>query len=253
MKPSPPLLRQHITAREPSPSTPSSSRFHGLNLDCEVFDSRFDDFFVITIADFDCVGVGARFEDDIVFLRQTFVHVSRQTIETTKGRHCSDDAVVKQRLEVLFLSERGSFTNRFPNLFEVDLMIRRKHGHHVLLARFYYDNLRMVPAFHVLGLGDPLGGHGFGMMQNLVADFIFIQTIDELFWYFHEQLQWETITSTDDLYFRVTVSTRGKPRSSLLSLAKNRADTAAKAATRERLLVWLHAKFVKMSMTRPLR
>ena len=34
---------------------------------------------------------------------------------------------------------------------------------------------------------------------------------------------------------------------------ENQPDTAAKAATRERLLVWLHVKFVKMNMTKPLR
>ncbi len=32
----------------------------------------------------------------------------------------------------------------------------------------------MVPTFHVFGLGDPLRGNGFRMMQNLVVDFIFL-------------------------------------------------------------------------------
>src|SRR6266513_3976005 len=55
----------------------------------------------------------------------------------------------------------------------------------MLLSRFDHDNLGVVPAFHVLGLSDPLRGYCLRMMQNFVADFIFIQTIDELFWYFH--------------------------------------------------------------------
>jgi hypothetical protein len=50
----------------------------------------------------------------------------------------------------------------------------------------------MVPGFHMLGLGDPLRGNGFGMMQNLVADFAFVQKIDELLWNFHERLRCKT-------------------------------------------------------------
>src|SRR5213080_1307272 len=59
----------------------------------------------------------------------------------------------------------------------------------MLLARFDYNNLRMMAAFDVLGLSDPLGGHSLRMMQNLVANLVIIQTIDELFWYFHKRLQ----------------------------------------------------------------
>src|SRR6266516_6876608 len=50
----------------------------------------------------------------------------------------------------------------------------------------------MVAGFHMLGLGDPLRGDGFRMMQNLVADFAFVQKIDELFWDFHERLRSRT-------------------------------------------------------------
>jgi hypothetical protein len=43
----------------------------------------------------------------------------------------------------------------------------------------------------MLGLGDPLRSNGFGMMQNLVADFALVQKIDELFRDFHERLHLE--------------------------------------------------------------
>src|SRR5467141_5446060 len=41
----------------------------------------------------------------------------------------------------------------------------------------------------MLGLGDPLRGYGLRMMQNFVTDFAFVQTIDELQWYFHNWLR----------------------------------------------------------------
>ncbi len=40
----------------------------------------------------------------------------------------------------------------------------------------------------MLGLGDPLRGYGLRMMQNFVTDFAFVQTIEELQWYFHNWL-----------------------------------------------------------------
>jgi hypothetical protein len=80
-------------------------------------------------------------------------------------------------------------------------MIRRKHCHQVLFSGFYHDNFRMAPAFHVFGLGDPLGGNGFWMMQNLVVDFVFLQAINELLWYFQKRPPMQTITFPSDLYF----------------------------------------------------
>src|SRR5438034_818321 len=65
---------------------------------------------------------------------------------------------------------------------------------------FYDDDLRMMPSFHVLRLGDPLRGNGFRMMQNLVADFVFVETINESFRYFHEQSPIQIITFQGDLY-----------------------------------------------------
>src|SRR5207249_6731792 len=59
----------------------------------------------------------------------------------------------------------------------------------MLISGFDHDNFGVVPAFHVLGLSDPLRGYCLRMMQNFVANFIFIQTIDELLWYLHNPLR----------------------------------------------------------------
>ena len=71
----------------------------------------------------------------------------------------------------------------------------------MLASGFYHDDLRMMPSFHVLGLGDPLRGNGFRMMQNLVADFVFVERINESFRYFHDQPPMQIITFQGDLYF----------------------------------------------------
>jgi len=71
----------------------------------------------------------------------------------------------------------------------------------VLFSGFYHDDFRMMPAFHVFGLGDPLRGNGFWMMQNLVVDFVFLQAINELLWYFQKRPPMQTITFPNDLYF----------------------------------------------------
>jgi len=46
-----------------------------------------------------------------------------------------------------------------------------------------------------------LRGYGLRMMQNFVTDLVFIQTIDELHWYFRNQLPKESITFPRYLYF----------------------------------------------------
>src|SRR5437660_3602471 len=71
----------------------------------------------------------------------------------------------------------------------------------MLASGFYHDDLRMMPSFHVLGLGDPLRGNGFRMMQNLVADLVFVETINESFRDFHTQPPIQIITFQGDLYF----------------------------------------------------
>ena len=94
-------------------------------------------------------------------------------------------AVWKKRLEFLFGVQRDGFAHRLRGLFQVDLMICRKYCHYMLLSGGYHDNFGMVPAFHMLGLGDPLRGNGFRVMQDLVAGFAFVQTVDESTGYFH--------------------------------------------------------------------
>ena len=70
----------------------------------------------------------------------------------------------------------------------------------MLASGFYHNNLRVVSGFHMLGLGDPLRGDSFRMMQNLIADFVFVQTINESFRYFHQQPPMQIITFQGDLY-----------------------------------------------------
>ena len=55
----------------------------------------------------------------------------------------------------------------------------------MLVDRFNHDHFGMMPAFHVLGLGDSLRGYSLGMAQNLIRNFVCIQTLDQLLWYFH--------------------------------------------------------------------
>ena len=70
----------------------------------------------------------------------------------------------------------------------------------MLLSGFYHDNLGMVPAFHVLGLGDSLRGNSFWMVQSLVADFAFVQTVDESLRNVHNYPPLQSITFPSDLY-----------------------------------------------------
>jgi hypothetical protein len=70
----------------------------------------------------------------------------------------------------------------------------------MVASGFYHDDLRMMPGFHMLGLGDSLRGNSFWMLQNLVADFVFVETINESFRYFHTQPPMQIITFQGDLY-----------------------------------------------------
>jgi hypothetical protein len=60
------------------------------------------DLLVATIVELDGVGVSARFENDVIFLGQSFVHAGRQNVEVAKWPRRSLRAVWKQRLEFLF-------------------------------------------------------------------------------------------------------------------------------------------------------
>jgi hypothetical protein len=59
------------------------------------------------------------------------------------------------------------------------------------VSSFDYNHFGMMPAFHVLGLGDSLRRHSLGMLQNLVANFVIIQTLDQSPWHFHTRLRLE--------------------------------------------------------------
>src|SRR5262249_12694815 len=71
----------------------SSSSFHRVKLDREVSYLRLHDFFVIAIAHFYRVSVGASFEHDIVLVGEVLVDVSRQAIKIPKRRHRPDGGV----------------------------------------------------------------------------------------------------------------------------------------------------------------
>ena len=58
-----------------------------MHLDRQVFDARLHDLLVATIVELDGVGVSARFENDVIFLGQSFVHAGRQTVEVAKWPH----------------------------------------------------------------------------------------------------------------------------------------------------------------------
>jgi hypothetical protein len=53
----------------------------GMHLDRQVFDARLHDLLVATIVELDGVGVSACFENDVIFLGQSFVPAGRQTVE----------------------------------------------------------------------------------------------------------------------------------------------------------------------------
>jgi hypothetical protein len=43
----------------------------------------------------------------------------------------------------------------------------------------------MMFPFNMLGLGDPLGGEGCGVMQYFVSNVALVQAVDKFFRYFH--------------------------------------------------------------------
>jgi hypothetical protein len=61
--------------------------------------------------------------------------------------------------------------------------------HQMLIARFQYHHFRLMPALDVLGLRDALRRDRFGVVQDFVLHFVLIQTIDQLFRYFHGDLR----------------------------------------------------------------
>src|SRR5438128_1632753 len=103
----------------------------------------------------------------------------------------------------------------------------------------------------MLGLGDPLRGYGLRMMQNFVTDFAFVQTIDELQWYFHNWLrctlslsraistscaQRSATKNPQILEVRSPSSAGARVKKTRVSGRENQANTAAKATARERVM-----------------
>src|SRR4029077_16924571 len=82
-----------------------SRSFHRLQLDRQIVHLWFHDLLVIALTHLDRVCVCPRFKHNVVLLRQTLLYICWQTIEIAKGRHRSNRAVGKQRLEFLLLTE----------------------------------------------------------------------------------------------------------------------------------------------------
>src|SRR5215475_10581599 len=82
--------------RRAPPSIVSSSSFHRVKLDRQVFHLLLHDFLVIAITHFYCISVRAGFEHDVVLLGKMLVDVSRQAVKIPKRRHCPDGGVREQ-------------------------------------------------------------------------------------------------------------------------------------------------------------
>src|SRR5207253_6916392 len=99
-----------------------SLSLHGLDLDGEVCDLRLHNFFVIAIPEFDCIGVRARFENDVLFLCQALVHIRWHTIKIAQRRDRTDRAVREESFELPFLVDLHCLAKYIPELFNFNLM-----------------------------------------------------------------------------------------------------------------------------------
>jgi hypothetical protein len=68
------------------------------------------------------------------------------------------------------------------------------HHHQKLISSFDDYDLRLMPAFDVLGLRDALRSDCLGVVQDFVMDLLFIQAIEQPLWYFHDRLLDKIIT-----------------------------------------------------------
>jgi hypothetical protein len=98
------------------------------------------------------------------------------------------------------------------------------------------------------------------MMQDFVLDLVVIQTVDELFRYFHQQLpQWKVSLSRAISTFQgtlreaVCLPTNPGRAQNVISGRENQAKHRRKGDGARTVYVWLHAKFAKMNMTRRLK
>src|SRR5439155_20856841 len=158
-------------------------------LNRQIFYLRLHDFFIIAISNFYRFGMTACFEDNVIFLSQTLVHISGHTVKIAKRWHCSDRAVRDEGLEFPFALQGDVLADNLPELLKIDQTFCRKYRHQVLPCRFYHHHFGVTPSFHVLGLGDPLRGKSFRMTQNFVTDLVLIQTINQPFRHLHASLK----------------------------------------------------------------
>jgi hypothetical protein len=54
------------------------------------------------------------------------------------------------------------------------MVICWQHHHQVLITTFYHHDLSLMPSFDVLGLGDPLRRHRFGVVHDFVLHVVLI-------------------------------------------------------------------------------
>ena len=97
-------------------------------------DGRHKAALVIVVAEFDRVGVSARFEHNEILLGQTLVDVGGQAVEITERRHGSHRAIWKERFEFVFGLQDSRLTGDFLDLFKIDSMVCGKDCHQVLTA-----------------------------------------------------------------------------------------------------------------------
>src|SRR5215831_11401530 len=122
----------------------------------------------------------------------------------------------------------------------------------MLVSRFCHDDLGMMPAFHMLGLRDSLRRDRLRVRQDLVLHFVFIQTIDQSFWYFHNRLRLGKYHLPGAIStVRICCPCKGSRQLPVQLI--DQMNTPRTLTVRERLMLWLHAKFAKMNMTRRLK
>ena len=78
---------------------------------------------VIVVAEFDRVGVSARFEHNEILLGQTLVDVGGQAVEITERRHGSHRAIWKERCEFVFGLQDSRLAGDFLDLLKIDSMV----------------------------------------------------------------------------------------------------------------------------------
>ena len=65
-------------------------------------------------------------KNNVIFLSQTLVHISRHTVEIAKRRHRADRAVREEGLEFPFALQRDVLAYNLPELLKIDQMFCRR-------------------------------------------------------------------------------------------------------------------------------